>query len=93
MDPGSDLKMLLACDSDSLKLKQQLTDKLRYDIVILDGGCNDILLTNVKENVDRIVYNEANRAVYITQSGFGPHLLFNKFNGIRAMYCRSEQEV
>ena len=51
------------------------------------------MLTNVKENVDRLVYNEANRAIYITRSGFGPHIFFNKFNGIKAMYCKNEQEV
>lgn len=65
-----DLRILLACDSDSLKLKQQLTDKLRHDVIILDGGCSDILVENVKDNVDRLTHNEADRGIYITQSGF-----------------------
>lgn len=47
MTQPTDLRILLACDSDSLKLKQQLTDKLRHDIIILDGGCSDILVENV----------------------------------------------
>jgi ribose 5-phosphate isomerase B len=89
------MKISIASDHAGFKLKTQLVEKLEKEYKIIDFGCfseESCDYPDYATKVAKSVQNkDVDRGILICGSGIGMAIVANKFRGIRAGVCFSEE--